>query len=136
MSRDLHIEDKVTFTGSVTHEMLPLFYGAADVCVIPSYYESFGMVALESLACGTPIVTTDVGGMRNIVHSDEIGYIVSNNYPHQLASRISDILSLNGQGEKRAKSRREAAEKFAWSNIADRLLEEYQKVLYPQIVNQ
>jgi len=128
MSRELHIEDKVKFTGSIDHDMLPLFYGAADVCVIPSYYESFGMVALESLACGTPIVATDVGGIRNIIDSDKIGYIVGNNQPYQLASRISDILLLNGHGEQGVQSRREAVRKFEWSNIADSLVNEYLKV--------
>jgi len=136
MSGDLQIEEKVTFVGQVTHDTLPLFYGAADVCVVPSYYESFGMVALESLACGTPIVTTDVGGMRNIILSDEIGYIVDNNAPQQLATHISKILSLNGKSVKSARSRRDAIQKFAWSNIADELLNEYKKVLQQQTVIQ
>ncbi len=136
MSGDLQIEEKVTFVGQVTHDTLPLFYGAADVCVVPSYYESFGMVALESLACGTPIVTTDVGGMRNIILSDEIGYIVDNNAPQQLATQISKILSLNGKSVKSVRSRRDAIQKFAWSNIADALLNEYKKVLQQQTVIQ
>jgi len=53
LSRDLHIQDSVTYLGLIKHERLPYFYSAADACVVPSYYESFGLVALESLACGT-----------------------------------------------------------------------------------
>jgi len=62
---NLKIQDSVTFLGLIKHEQLPYFYSAADACVIPSYYESFGLVALESLACGTPVVATDVGNLKN-----------------------------------------------------------------------
>jgi len=67
LSNDLHIEDSITFSGLIKQEELNNFYNAADVCVIPSYYESFGLVALESLACGTPVVTTNVGDLQSIV---------------------------------------------------------------------
>ncbi len=67
LSRALHIEGSVTFPGLIKHEKLPYFYSAADVCVIPSYYESFGLVALESMACGTPVVATNVGGIKGVV---------------------------------------------------------------------
>ena len=54
----LGISDRVDFRGLAKYEKLPLYYNAADVCVLPSYYESFGLVPLESLACGTPVVST------------------------------------------------------------------------------
>src|SRR4030043_404441 len=90
-AKDLHIENRVAFVGSVAQQKLPLFYSAADVCAIPSYYESFGMVALESLACGTPIVANNVGGMRHMVNHDEMGRIVSDNSPRNLASEITEL---------------------------------------------
>ena len=58
----------------VRHDQLPYYYSAADVCIVPSYYESFGLVALEALACGTPIVATDVGDLKNIIRQEETGY--------------------------------------------------------------
>lgn len=125
---ELRIADRITFAGSVSQEKLPLFYSAADVCVIPSYYESFGMVALESLACGTPIVATDVGGMRQIVRNEKMGHIVSDNSPHKLADAMSRLLYSQAKMQDR-RIRREAIAEFSWATIADRLLQEYSRLL-------
>jgi D-inositol-3-phosphate glycosyltransferase len=129
MAKDLHIEDQVSFVGSVAQNRLPLFYSAADVCAIPSYYESFGMVALESLACGTPIVATDVGGMRNIIRHDEMGRIVRDNSPCNLASEISALLYHKEDRAKHAGTRRDTITGFSWASIADRILAEYHRLL-------
>ena len=76
LSTRLGIQDRVTFTGAVPHERLPTFYSAADVTVMPSSYESFGLVAVESLACGTPVVATRVGGLTAIIKDGETGLLV------------------------------------------------------------
>jgi D-inositol-3-phosphate glycosyltransferase len=128
-AKDLHLENRVTFAGSVAQDKLPLFYSAADICTIPSYYESFGMVALESLACGTPIVTTNVGGMRYIVNHEKIGRIVEDNSPHNLASEISKILFQPEDKMQHVKTRRDRMAEFSWATIADRILQEYDKLL-------
>jgi D-inositol-3-phosphate glycosyltransferase len=78
---ELNIGDSITFQGMVKQEQLPYYYSAADICVVPSYYESFGLVALESLACGTPVVAADVGDLRNIIREGETGYVVADNAP-------------------------------------------------------
>jgi D-inositol-3-phosphate glycosyltransferase len=129
MAKDLHIEDRVAFVGSVAQEKLPLFYSAADICAIPSYYESFGMVALESLACGTPIVATNVGGMRSIIRHGEIGRIAKDNSPHNLASEISGLLCQREDKDQRVKTRRDRMTEFGWATIADRILREYDRLL-------
>ena len=129
MAKDLHIEDRVAFVGSVAQEKLPLFYSAADICAIPSYYESFGMVALESLACGTPIVATNVGGMRSIIRHGEIGRIAKDNSPHNLASEISGLLSQREDKDQCVKTRRDRMTEFGWATIADRILHEYNRLL-------
>jgi len=129
MARELRIEERVGFVGTVAQEKLPLYYSAADICVIPSYYESFGMVALESLSCGTPIVATDVGGMRHIIRNNEAGRIVEDNTPRQLAGNISDLLSEEDQA-RHVDIRRAAIAEFSWANIADRILYEYDSLLY------
>ena len=129
MAQVLDIEDRVTFVGSVAQEKLPLFYSAADICAIPSYYESFGMVALESLACGTPIVATDVGGMRRIINQSEMGHVVGDNSPHNLASEISQFLSNGEVWAQHVKIRRDRMTEFSWTTIADMILHEYDRLL-------
>jgi D-inositol-3-phosphate glycosyltransferase len=133
LSRELGIEDSVTFLGRVKHEEMPRFYNAADVCVIPSYYESFGLVALESLACGTPVVATDVGGARSIIHQGETGYVVEDNTPHRLAEKIALLLSRRNNGDGAASLIRASVAGFSWPNIARAVLRECQTLLvkYP-----
>ncbi|HEY77509.1 MAG TPA: glycosyltransferase family 1 protein [Dehalococcoidia bacterium] len=129
LSRDLKISDLVTFTGSVKQTELPAFYSAADVCVIPSYSESFGLVALESLACGTPVVATRVGGMEEIIRQGETGYVVKNNDPHLLAEKLSLILARANSKDKRVNEMRASVVRFGWSSITRMIAEECQKVL-------
>ena len=129
LSRNLHIEDSVTFLGLIEHEKLPYFYSAADVCVIPSYYESFGLVALESIACGTPVVATDVGSLKNIIHQGETGYVVADNTPHYLADKIALLLSKPTPDTKTAFSIRASVNRFGWSNIAQAIIKECRQVL-------
>lgn len=126
LSKSLKIESSVTFLGLVEQEKLPYFYSAADVCVFPSHYESFGLVALESLACGTPVVATDVGGIRSVVRDGETGYIVLDNVPQLLAEKITLALSTPRAKTDASCSIRESVFKFSWSNIAEATLQEYQ----------
>jgi len=126
---NLKIQNSVTFLGLVKHEQLPYFYSAADACVVPSYYESFGLVALESLACGTPVVATDVGDFRNIIREGETGYVVTNNAPHLLAAKIALLLSRPSKDTKSAQLIRATVSKFSWSNIAEAIIRDCQLVL-------
>ena len=129
LSRELQIEDLVTFAGAVKQEDLPFYYSAADVCVIPSYYESFGLVALESLACETPIVSTRVGGIESIVVQGENGYIVTANTPHILADMIAVLLTKQDTGSMTTDLTRGIVARFSWSNIAEAIVEEYRAEL-------
>jgi D-inositol-3-phosphate glycosyltransferase len=135
MAKDLRIQDQVAFVGSVDQEKLPFFYSAADICAIPSYYESFGMVALESRACGTPIVATDVGGMRSIIRHSGIGRIAKDNSPHNLASEISELLHQPEEKTWHIKTRRDGMTKFSWVIVADSILYEYNRLLIDQTEN-
>lgn len=127
--RNLDIQDSITFVGPIKHGQLPYFYGAADACVIPSYCESFGLVALESLACGTPVVATDVGNFRSIIRQGETGYVVADNAPHHLADKIALLLSRPSTDIKSAPSIRASVSRFSWSNIAEAIIKECQLVL-------
>jgi len=126
LSKNLKIESSVTFLGLVEQEKLPYFYSAADICVFPSHYESFGLVTLESLACGTPVVATDVGGVQSVVRDGETGYIVLDNAPQLLAEKITLALSTPRAKTEAICSIRESVFKFSWSNIAEATLQEYQ----------
>jgi D-inositol-3-phosphate glycosyltransferase len=127
--RNLNVQDSVIFAGLVEHGQLPYFYSAADACVIPSYYESFGLVALESLACGTPVVATDVGNFRSIIREGETGYVVEDNAPHHLADRIALLLSRSSTDIEAANSIRASVSGFGWSNVAEAITKECQLVL-------
>ena len=127
--RNLNIQDSITFVGLIKHRQLPYFYSAADACVIPSYYESFGLVALESLACGTPVVATDVGNFRSIIRQGETGYVVADNAPHHLADKIALLLSRPSTDIESALSIRASVSRFSWSNIAEAIIKECQLVL-------
>ena len=129
LSQKLNIQDSVTFAGLVRQEELPSYYSAAHVCVLPSYYESFGLVALESLACGTPVVAAGVGGIDSVVRQGETGYVVKDNAPLRLADRIAALLSRPDGGAQSASSARASVLRFGWPNIAEAMIEEYNLLL-------
>ncbi len=118
LAGELKIQDRVTFQGMIKQEELPYFYSAADVCVVPSYYESFGLVALESLACGTPVVATDVGDLKNIIRQGETGYVVAGNTPQNLADGIAPLLSRPPRDVESALSIRDSINRYSWASIA------------------
>ncbi|MEE8413216.1 MAG: glycosyltransferase [Dehalococcoidales bacterium] len=129
LSRELNIEDSVTFTGAIEQERLPYYYSTADVCVISSYYESFGLVALESLACGTPVVANDVGDFKNIIREGETGYVVPDNEPSHLAEKIDLLLAGPGYDKNTALSIRASVSRYSWHYIADSVVKEFRQVL-------
>ncbi|MFC2002577.1 glycosyltransferase [Chloroflexota bacterium] len=129
LSRDLQIDDWVTFLGLIEQEKLPRFYSAADACVVPSYYESFGLVALEAIACGTPVVATNVGGFRSIIRQGETGYVVEGNNPRRLADKLALLLSKSGTDRKDVLSIRASVTRFSWSNIAQAVIKQCSQVL-------
>ncbi|MFH0768047.1 MAG: glycosyltransferase [Chloroflexota bacterium] len=129
LSCDLQVQDSVTFLGMVKHEQMPYFYSAADVCVLPSYYESFGLVALESLACGTPVVATNVGDLKSVILQGETGYVVMDNTPHRLADKISLLLSKPSPSGNAALSIRASISEFSWPNVAETIIRECRLVM-------
>jgi len=126
---NLNIQDSVTFLGLIKHEQLPYFYSAADACVVPSYYESCGLVTLESLACGTPVVATDVGNLKSVIRQGETGYVVTDNAPHRLADKIALLLSRPSTDTESALSIRASVSRFSWPNIAGAFIKECRLVL-------
>jgi len=129
MTRDIGINDMIHFAGRVEQKDLPFYYSAADVLVVSSYHESFGLVALEALACGTPVVATDVGGMKHIIDEGKTGVVLKNNDPYLSAKEISRFLSMSGDKAASAESTRASVLGFGWPNIADAILNEYRAVI-------
>ncbi len=124
LANDLGLDGSVLFLGSVRQDLLPYFYSAADACVIPSHYESFSLVALESLACGTPVVATDVGDLKNIIHDGASGYVVPVNDPDELARGIESLLSWPSRDRESASVISASVRRFSWPNIATAIMEE------------
>lgn len=127
LSRQLGMGPDVTFLGLIKQEELPLYYSAADVCVIPSYYESFGLVALEALACGTPVIANNVGDLSHIIRDGRSGYILPDNSPSGLAHKIEAVLS--GEGPANSSAIRASVLRFAWSNVAEGIIGKFQRLL-------
>ena len=119
------IKDRVVFAGRVLQNDLPFYYSAADLLAIPSHYESFGMVGLESLACGTPVVATRVGAMDQILDEGKTGFIVDMAEPESLASRIAQAFSIIASNGHTSQTIRKSALPFNWSSIASGILDEY-----------
>jgi D-inositol-3-phosphate glycosyltransferase len=129
LSRSLKIQESVIFLGLVKQEILPFFYSAANLCVVPSYYESFGLVVLESLACGTPVVATRVGGAESVIRHGETGYVVRNNDSCHLADKIALFLSTSNGDTEFVSTVRASVVNYSWSNITEAILAEYRSVL-------
>jgi D-inositol-3-phosphate glycosyltransferase len=125
----LGIGDRVTFAGAVKHAELPDYYNAADIFVLPSYYESFGLVALEAMACGTPVVVSRVGGLKTFIKDGEHGYLIPWQCPEPFAQRMDVLLSNPGLRESMGRAARGAAQKMSWSGVADRMLDFYAGLL-------
>lgn len=115
------VRDRVDFLGSVAHHELPYFYSAADVTVMPSYSESFGLVALEAQACGRPVVASNVSGLRSVVRDDVSGYLVDSQDAAAYAERIGRLLNNQELAAQMGARGRLLAQRFSWTRTADRL---------------
>ena len=125
LAKERDLEDQIDFVGQVDHTDLPLYYNAADVCVVPSYYESFGLVALESMACGTPVVAARVGGLSTIIQHGRTGYLKSWRCPEAFANSVEMIISSDGLQQSMGEAARKRAEGMGWDNVAAMMWEEY-----------
>ena len=129
LATTLGVEHHVSFVGAVDHERLPLYYNAADVCVVPSFYESFGLVAVEAMACGTPVVASRVGGLVTTVRDGETGYLVPWRCPEPFAERLDLLLRNDELRASLGGAAREAVQRFRWSNVADAVADIYAELL-------
>jgi D-inositol-3-phosphate glycosyltransferase len=127
MATNLGVEDKVLFAGRVDQRYLPPYYSSADALVISSHYESFGLVGLEALACGRPVVSTPVGAMETLINQSQAGYVISDTSPRNLATGIQSIIT--NPDLPRADEIRKSVLKYSWSNVASAILKEYETAI-------
>jgi D-inositol-3-phosphate glycosyltransferase len=125
LARDRGIGHRVAFVGAVDHEQLPLYYNAADVCVVPSHYESFGLVAIEAMASGVPVVASRVGGLTGTVKDGETGYLIPWLCPEPFAERIELLLDNEPLRQSLGEAAREAVGRYRWENVAGAVLDVY-----------
>ncbi len=123
LARGLSLDGAVRFAGRIEQQKLPLYYSAADVLAVPSLYESFGIVALESLACGTPVIAAPVGAMESIIINGFNGRIVKGATPAAFARAIQ-ALTATGPAPSR-EAVRETVAGYSWGSAADSMLEQY-----------
>jgi D-inositol-3-phosphate glycosyltransferase len=126
---ELAVGQTVVFLGKRGQDTLPYYYSAAEVVVMPSHYESFGMVALEAMACGAPVIASEVGGLGFLVQDGETGFTVPDGDPALLCERLSLLL---GDPQLRLKMGRRAAEyaqDYSWDKIAPRIAALYGDLL-------
>jgi len=128
LAANLGIGEKVAFLGAVEHERLPLFYSAANVCVVPSYYESFSLVALEALACGTPVIAARVGGLPSIIRDGETGYLIPWHCPEPFTERLELLLANESLARSLGLAGHASAAKFGWPIVAEQVKEAYESL--------
>lgn len=126
------MEDSVDFVGSVDQDRLALWYSAADLCAVPSLTESFGLVALEAMACGVPVVATRVGGLQTVVEDGRSGLLVAPGDHASLAEAIEQVLMDHRLRMHLAHGARERAEQFTWHRVGDGIESIYERVLDPR----
>jgi teichuronic acid biosynthesis glycosyltransferase TuaC len=118
------VADRVFFAGSVDHDLMPLILSAADVMVLPTVAEGLANAWVEALACGTPVVTSDVGGAREIITGDTAGRLVERN-PEAVAAGINAILNAPPPREAVAA----LTEGFSWDANAAALAAHYERLV-------
>jgi len=128
LAEALGVVDSVTFTGAVEQTELPKYYSAADVFVMPSYYETFGLVALEAMACGTPIVASGVaGGPKSFIEEGTTGYLIPWPSPDHYAERLEQLLQDSALRGRIGLAGRDKALTMGWDTVAAGLSRHYDR---------
>jgi D-inositol-3-phosphate glycosyltransferase len=125
--------DLVAFLGHRGQDTLPYYYSAADVVVMPSHYESFGMVALEAMACGTPVIATQVGGLAFLVRDGITGFHIPVDCPEALGERLVTLLDDHDLHAQMSHQAADIAQNYAWEKIASNMHTLYRDVLLQKI---
>lgn len=127
--RGSSLEERTVFTGYLEdHDLIPL-YAESDVFVLPSFEEGFGMVVSEAMAAGTPVVASDINGVRQQVKNGETGLLVEPGDERAIESALYNLLNDRAKRERMGRASRSYAERFSWETITDQYIEIYERLL-------
>lgn len=126
--KELNIENKVAFLGAIKQKYLYQYYSASDVCVVPSYYEPFGIVPVEAMACGTPVVASNTGGLQYTVKDGETGYLAEVRNYKNLAKKIIITLK-NGKDFYRTNCLKRVNDEFTWEKITQQYQDYFNQLI-------
>lgn len=129
MCDELCMGSMVVFLGKRAQDTLPYYYSAAEVLVMPSLYESFGMVALEAMACGVPVIASEVGGLGYLVQDGVTGFTIPDSDPTMLCERLSNLLGDSMQQNEMGQRAAEYAREYSWEKIATSIIKVYEEVI-------
>jgi len=129
LQHTLNIHPAVEFVSQKEQSELPYYYNYADIVVMPSHYESFGMTTLEAMACGTSIITTDTSGISSIIDRELKNLIISANNPLLLATQIESVLKDQKKHEELQKRVMQKVHLMSWSHVADKAIEIYSSII-------
>jgi len=129
LTTQLGLKNMVTFLGAQRQDQLPHFYSVAEVCVLPSRYESFGMVALEAMACCTPVIASKVGGLTSFIQDEITGFLVPEEDEISLADKILTLLKHPSLKNRLGMQARSRAKEFSWYTIAQQMIALYQQLI-------
>jgi D-inositol-3-phosphate glycosyltransferase len=128
LTSELQLDDQVTFLGKRDQDVLQYYYSAAEIVVMPSHYESFGLVALEAMACGTPVVASETGGLVFLVKDGETGMHVPTAAPQALADKLQYLLENDAELRRLGGQAAKYARGFKWGNVAERMIDVYEEL--------
>ena len=126
---ELGLQDLITFLGARDQDSLHYYFAASEFLVMPSHYESFGMVALEAMACGAPVIVSDVGGLSQLVKHNQTGLRVKVNDPTALADAMETLLTDEVKRRRIGHSAACYAEDYSWVKVVDKLVGVYEEVV-------
>jgi D-inositol-3-phosphate glycosyltransferase len=130
----LGLESQVHFVEPQPHHILSTYYRAADAVWVPSRSESFGLVALEAAACGTPVVASGVGGLLSLVDHGRTGFLVADRDPETFARHTADILGDDSLAAAMSAAAAERGRSYTWSFAAARLRRVYADITSRSLV--
>jgi D-inositol-3-phosphate glycosyltransferase len=129
LCQELGVGDLVLFLGKRDQDTLQYYYSAAEIVIMPSHYESFGMVALEAMACGTPVIATQVGGLQYLVQNEKTGFTIPNDNVEILEERLTQLICKQELRAEMSENSVTYARKYAWDVITPQIIDLYKTTL-------
>lgn len=128
LAKNLGLEKNVTFLGFISNAEVYSYFKSIDVCVLPSHFETFGLAALEAMACGKPVVAANTGGIPYVVDNEKTGLLFERGNLHDLAQKATLLLQNKELKEEMGRAGKERAKEYTWDKIAKETIEIYEQI--------